>query len=129
VQRPFDGAQFGAQVGTTGLVLDVHRPAKHHQATIAIDHRLCVRRALKVDEANAMPASADQGVERAERLGGNVLEDQQARHGGNVNPAGSRHPGPTRCRQYIRPGRLRRPPPMKNNPLHLDEGPRHRGEQ
>ena len=43
-----------------------------------------VRMALEVLEADAVPAPADQRVERAQRFGGDVLEDEEARHGARL---------------------------------------------
>src|SRR5690606_30583377 len=77
----FCGPQFGAQVGALGLVLHVHRSAQDHQAAVAVHVRLRVGLALEVDEAYAVAPSPDQRIERAQRLGGYVLEDEEARHG------------------------------------------------
>ena len=79
-EHAFDREQFGAQVRAVDAVLDVHRSAEHDQPAIAVDVGLRFGIALEVGEADAVAATADQRIERAERLGGDVLEDEQARH-------------------------------------------------
>ncbi len=80
LQHPFDRAQLGAQMRPRMLVLDVHRPAQHDQAAIAVHAGLRLGLALEVDEADAVAALADQRIERAERFGGDMLEDEKAGH-------------------------------------------------
>ena len=64
------------------LVFDVHRSAEHDQPAIAVDVGLRVRLAVEIDEADAMATPADQRIKRAERFGGDVLEDENAGHAG-----------------------------------------------
>jgi hypothetical protein len=59
---------------------DVHRTAEHDEAAIAIELRSRVGLALEVDELDAMATPPDQAIERAERFGGDVLEDEDAGH-------------------------------------------------
>src|SRR5438445_3927442 len=63
-----------------GAILDVHRSTEHDQPAITIEFRLGIGLAFEVDELDAMPALTNQLVERAERFGGDVLEDEYARH-------------------------------------------------
>ena len=62
------------------LVLDVHGAPEHDESPIRIDVRLRVGMPLEVVETNAVAARSDERVERAERLDGYVLKDQQAGH-------------------------------------------------
>jgi hypothetical protein len=80
-QCPLDRLQFGAQVWPAVVVFDVHRTTEDDQSAVTVDVGLCVRVAVEVDEADTMSAPTDQAVEGAERLGGDVLEDEQAGHG------------------------------------------------
>lgn len=75
-QGALDRLEFGAQVWSPRLILDIHRAAQHDQAAVAVDVGLCVRVAFEVDETDAVAAPPDQGIQRAQRLGGNVLEDE-----------------------------------------------------
>jgi hypothetical protein len=79
-QRALDGTQLGQQVRAVLAVLHIHRAAQHHQPAVALHLGLRLRIALEIDEADPMPARPDQRIQRAERLGGDVLEDQQAGH-------------------------------------------------
>ena len=76
LERPFDREELGFQVRPSVLILDVHRSAEHDQPAIAIDVGLSVRVSFEVVKANPMAARANQRVERAERLDGDVLKDQ-----------------------------------------------------
>src|SRR5687768_16454947 len=80
LQRRFDHAQLGPQVRALRVVADVHRPAEHDESAVAVDRRPGVRVALEIHEADAMAAAPDQRIERSERFGGDVLEDEQAGH-------------------------------------------------
>jgi len=62
------------------LILDVHRAAKHDQAVVAVHIWHGVRLALEVVEADAMTAIADSRMQRAQRLGCDVLEDHETGH-------------------------------------------------
>ena len=81
LERALDREQLRLQVRPPVLILDVHRSAEHDEPAIAVDVRLRVRVALEIVEANPVAARADQRVERAERLDGDVLENQDAGHG------------------------------------------------
>jgi hypothetical protein len=63
-------------------IFDIHRAAEYDQAAITIDVRFRIRLPVEVDETNAVPASTDQRIERAQRLGGDMLEDKDAGHAG-----------------------------------------------
>jgi hypothetical protein len=63
------------------LIFHIHRPAQHHESLIPVHIRLRIGIALEIVEADAVAARADARVQGAERLGGNMLEDHQARHG------------------------------------------------
>jgi len=60
------------------LILDVHWAAEHDQAVVAIHVWQGVGLALEIVETYAMTATADSRMQRAQRLGGNVLEDHEA---------------------------------------------------
>ena len=47
---------------------------------VAVEVRLRIGMALEIVEADAVAARADARMQRAERLGGDVLEDHQAGH-------------------------------------------------
>ena len=79
-QGSFDGLSSVRQVRVPVLVFHVHRSAEHDQPAIAVDIRLRIRVALEIVEADAVPARADPRIERAQRLGGNVLENHQSGH-------------------------------------------------
>ena len=79
-QGLFDQAHLGHQVRTLVLILHVHGPAQHDQPVVAIHAGRGIRVALEIHIADAMPACADQWIERAEWLGGNVLQNQNAGH-------------------------------------------------
>ncbi len=81
LQRDLDREQFGFQVRMEMLLVHVHWTAEHDQALVAVDVRLCVRIALEIVEADAVPAGADARMQSAERFGRDVLEDHQAGHG------------------------------------------------
>ena len=79
-EHAFDGDHLVAQVRALRMVFHVHRPTQHDQAAVAVDVELGVRMALEILEADPVPALADQRIERAQRFGGDVLEDEEARH-------------------------------------------------
>jgi len=62
------------------VVFDIHRPAQHDQPAIAVDVELGIGMAFEILEPDAMTASPDQWIQRAEWLGGNVLEDKKTGH-------------------------------------------------
>jgi len=78
---------------------------EHDQPAVAIQARPRVRIALEVHELDPMPAAPDQWIERAERLGGDVLEDEDSRHGveGCAGENSSRSARNRQCRQSIPP--------------------------
>ena len=81
LEHALDRTQLRQQVRPRIPLLHVHRPAQHDQAAVALHARQCLRLTLEVDEANAVAAAADQRVERAQRLGGDMLKDEDAGHG------------------------------------------------
>jgi hypothetical protein len=66
------------------VVADVHRPAEHDQAVVAARVGLGPRVATEIHVADAATAVAEQAIEVAERLGGDVLEDEQFAHLGRA---------------------------------------------
>src|SRR6185503_10653701 len=80
LERALDYAELRLQVRPPVLIFDVHGTAEDDEAAIAVDLGLRVRVSLEVVEANSMPARANQCVQRSERLDGDVLENQKARH-------------------------------------------------
>ena len=75
-QHFLDRAHLVGEVRALRMVLHVHRSTQHHQPAVAVDVELGVRVALEVLEADAVTAPPDQRVERAQRFGGDVLEDE-----------------------------------------------------
>src|SRR5262245_40855575 len=61
-ERALDRFELRLQVRPAVLILDVHGPAEHDEAAIAIDVRLGVGVALEVMKANPMAARANQRV-------------------------------------------------------------------
>ena len=84
LERPFDREELGFQVRPLVLILDVHRSAENDEPAKAIDLRSSVRISFEVVKTNPMAARPNERVERSERLDGDVLKDQEARH----RPAG-----------------------------------------
>jgi hypothetical protein len=111
LERSLDRNQLRLQVRPPVLILDVHRPAEHDEPAIAVDVGLRVGIALEIVEAHAVAASANQRIERAERLDGDVLEDQEAHASMLASLAGSRpldcEPGSSSARSM--PATRRRP--------------------
>ena len=64
-----------------GLV-DVHRPAQNDDAVVTPRVRLGVRFAAEVHVADAEAAIAQQRVEMTQRLGSDVLQDEDLAHEG-----------------------------------------------
>jgi len=95
-ERLADHFDFRLQVRARIAVLDVHRTAEHDQPAIAIELGARIGLALEVDELHAMSALADQLVQCAERLGGDMLEDEDARHARSLAVA---HAGMTTGRE------------------------------
>ncbi len=62
------------------LVIDVHRSTQHDQSAIAVDVGLRIRMALEIMEPDAVAPCADARVQRAQGLGGDMLEDHQSGH-------------------------------------------------
>ena len=62
------------------MVLDVHRAAQYHQPAVTVHVELRIRVPLEVLEADPVPAPPDQRIQRAQGLGGDMLEDEEARH-------------------------------------------------
>jgi len=79
-QHAFDRTQFGAQVLAVRLVFHVHRSAQHDQAAVAVDVGFRFGLPFEIGETDAVAASADQGIQRAQGLGRDVLEDEDAGH-------------------------------------------------
>lgn len=84
LQRGLDDPELGAQMRMPVLVLHIHRPTQHDEALVFLHVGLRVRCALEVVEADAMATRADARIQRAERLGSNVLKDHQARHASSI---------------------------------------------
>ena len=73
-QRSLDDPQFRLQMRQAMLVLHVHRPAQYDQPVVAGEIRLGVRVTFEIVETDTVAPCTDASMERAEWLGGHVLE-------------------------------------------------------
>jgi len=88
-----DRVQLGPQVREPVGLVDVHRAAQHYESVVATDVRLRGRFAAEVDVTDAEAGRPEQRIEVAERLGGDVLENEQLGHD-RVEEWGGPHRGP-----------------------------------
>jgi hypothetical protein len=77
-QRGLDRDQLRLQVRMPMLVHHVHRTTQHDEPVVALDVRLRIGMPLEIMEANAMAAGTDARIQRAQGLGGHMLEDHQS---------------------------------------------------
>ena len=78
-------AHFGVQMGMAAAVVDIHGSTEYDQCVVAIDGWRRFRIAREIDKAYAVAAASNQGVERAQGLRGNMLENQYSGHGSKAD--------------------------------------------